>query len=110
MGNAPASGKKETCAVNGSISEFMQKARLGRKVDTTDRVLSVEMTCCTCGRPLTIDEMHYLAHGNGKAACCACEEKWTAAVTAWRTRAPGAPSAFPSRPGRNDKFPEPESP
>jgi hypothetical protein len=93
-------------AVNESISEFMKMASLDQKAVSTDRILDVEMSCCACGSPLTIEEMHYLSHGNGKATCCACETKWTTDVTAWRH---GAPGEFPSRPGRNDKFPEPDS-
>lgn len=94
--------------VNQTIAEFMAVASPEHITEATDQVLGVGLSCCACGGPLTIDEMHYLAHGNGKASCCACEGKWSDAVYAWRTRAPGAPSEFPSRPGRNDKFPEPE--
>ena len=86
-----------------TIAEFMQLADLDRPVDRTDHALNVAMSCCACGSSLTFDEMHYLAHGDGKASCCACEEKWSVEVAAWRA---GAPGEFPSRPGRNDKYPE----
>jgi hypothetical protein len=89
--------------VGQSILEIMQKARDGRVLEVNDGVLGVDLNCCGCGSALTIDEMHYLANGNGKATCCACEGKWSDEVTAWRS---GEPGEFPSRPGMNVEFPK----
>lgn len=56
--------------------------------------LATSPNCSQCGKPLTLDEMHYLDAGDGTATCSDCESKWMAEVEAWKR---GDRDEFPHR-------------
>jgi len=49
-----------------------------------DCLIQVRPHCRACQAPLTLEEMHYLDHGDGTATCEACETKWSRDMQAWR--------------------------
>lgn len=58
-------------------------------------VLDVDKNCRSCGKPLTLEEMHYYAYEDNSATCTECETKWMEAVAAWRDSGKGE---MPPRP------------
>lgn len=56
--------------------------------------LKVAPICRCCVKVLTLEEMHYLDHGDGSASCEECEQAWMNAMDVWRN-------------GAGDKMPKP---
>lgn len=59
-------------------------------------LLTMASCCRKCMTPLTLEEMHYLSHGDGTATCNKCETEWMQAMAEWRASGDNKP--MPERP------------
>lgn len=59
-------------------------------------LLNAATHCRKCHAALSLEEMHYLSHGDGTATCDKCETAWMQAVAEWRAASDNKP--MPERP------------